>query len=66
MNSYQEVKAKPNLRIAMESDAQMLEGVVVTGMSKVDKRLFTGAADKVDASKARMHVLTLPGIPQFH
>ena len=50
----QEVKAKPNLRIAMESDAQMLEGVVVTGMSKVDKRLFTGAADKVDASKARI------------
>ena len=50
----QEVKAKPNLRIAMESDARMLEGVVVTGMSKVDKRLFTGAADKVDASKARI------------
>ena len=25
----QEVKAKPNLRVAMESDAQMLEGVVV-------------------------------------
>ena len=50
----QEVKAKPNLRIVMESDAQMLEGVVVTGMSKVDKRLFTGAADKVDASKARI------------
>jgi len=50
----QEVKAKPNLRVAMESDAQMLEGVVVTGMSKVDKRLFTGAADKVDASKARI------------
>ena len=48
------MKAKPNLRIAMESDAQMLEGVVVTGMSKVDKRLFTGAADKVDASKARI------------
>ena len=50
----QEVKVKSNLKIEMESDAQMLEGVVVTGMSKVDKRLFTGAADKVDASKARI------------
>ena len=55
----QEVKVKSNLKIEMESDAQMLEGVVVTGMSKVDKRLFTGAADKVDASKARIDGICL-------
>lgn len=56
----QEVKVKPDLKISMESDAQMLEGVVVTGMSKVDKRLFTGASDKVDASKAR-----IDGVPDI-
>ena len=32
----------------------MLEGVVVTGMQKMDKRLFTGSTAKVEGEKAKM------------
>lgn len=31
------------MRISLEADTEVLEGVVVTGMQKMDKRLFTGA-----------------------
>ena len=40
------------MKISLESDAEQLREVVVTGMQKMDKRLFTGAATKIDA---RMH-----------
>ena len=43
-----------NLRFVMKDDAEMLEGVVVTGMQKMDRRLFTGSATKVDASDAKL------------
>lgn len=46
------------MRIVLSSGSQMLEEVVVTGMTKVDKRLFTGATDNIKADKAR-----LDGIP---
>ncbi len=42
------------MRIVMESSTQELDEVVVTGMQKMDKRLFTGAATKVDAQQARI------------
>ena len=42
------------MHIVMESSSQELEEVVVTGMQKMDKRLFTGAATKVDAQQARI------------
>lgn len=48
-----EVKAKAELTIKLEPDAQLLEGVTVeTGYSKIDRRLFTGSAAKVDAKDA--------------
>ena len=48
-----EVKAKATLTIKLEPDAQLLEGVTVeTGYSKIDRRLFTGSADKIDAKDA--------------
>ena len=48
-----EVKAKAELTIKLEPDAQLLEGVTVeTGYSKIDRRLFTGSADKIDAKDA--------------
>lgn len=50
----QEVKAAPNLKIVLKEDAFMLEGVVVTGMQKMDKRLFTGATTKLDAAKTKL------------
>jgi len=49
-----EIAAKPNLRIVMESDSKQLEELVVTGMQKMDKRLFTGAATKLDAEKTKL------------
>ena len=48
------VKAGQNLNVRMRSDSQSLDEVVVTGMQKMDKRLFTGATTKVDAEKAKL------------
>lgn len=50
-----EVKAssKP-LTIVLDSDSQTLDEVVVTGMSKVDKRIFTGATTQISADKAKL------------
>lgn len=51
----QEVTPKSGLiKIVLESDAQQLGEVVVTGMQKMDKRLFTGATTKLDASKTKL------------
>jgi len=49
-----EVDVKPNLKIVLISDAQQLQEVVVTGMQKMDKRLFTGASTKLDADKTKL------------
>ncbi len=54
----QEVSLKPNMMIKMETDSKQLDEVVVTGMQKMDKRLFTGATTKLDAEKSR-----LDGVP---
>lgn len=43
-----------NMEIALESSSEQLDEVVVTGMQKMDKRLFTGAATKIDAQNARI------------
>ncbi len=50
------VKGGQNLTIHMESDqtSHQIGEVVVTGMQKMDKRLFTGAATKVDVEKAKL------------
>ena len=39
----------------MKPDAEVLEEVVVTGMQKMDKRLFTGAATKLDAEGVKLN-----------
>ena len=54
----QELAVKPTMRIQLLSDAQQLEEVVVTGMVKMDKRLFTGATDKLDAAKTKIDGIT--------
>lgn len=56
----QEVAIKPTVKITMKSDTEMLDEVVVTGMQKMDKRLFTGAATKISADDAK-----LDGIPEI-
>ncbi len=50
------VKGGQNMKIVMqpEKNTRELEEVVVTGIQKMDKRLFTGATTKVDADKARL------------
>ncbi len=48
------VKAKNGMRITLESDDKQMDEVVVTGIQQTDKRLFTGAATKVDADKIKL------------
>lgn len=50
----QTVVPKDGMKITLANDQTNLQEVVVTGMQKMDKRLFTGAATKVDANKAKM------------
>lgn len=51
----QEFKAtSEEVTISLEQSAQTLDEVVVTGMSKMDKRLFTGATTRIDGSKAKL------------
>ncbi len=50
----QKVTPKNNMKVVLETDAATLQDVVVTGMQKMDKRLFTGATSKIDASDAKI------------
>lgn len=48
------IKRQGMMKIILESDSEMLSEVVVTGMTKVDKRLFTGAADRLTADDVKL------------
>ena len=49
------VKGTQNMKVTMYPEASReLSEVVVTGIQKMDKRLFTGATTKVDAEKAKL------------
>jgi TonB-linked SusC/RagA family outer membrane protein len=56
----QEVAIKPTLTIRMKSDSELLEEVVVTGMQRMDKRLFTGATSKLSGDNVK-----LDGLPEI-
>ena len=47
------IKSTP-IRVVMKSDAEVLQEVVVTGMQRMDKRLFTGAASKLSADNVKL------------
>ena len=49
------VPARDNVRVALESDAEVLEQAVVTGMTSVDRRIFSGSSVKVDAEDAKLN-----------
>ena len=49
-----EVRAQNGMKIQLKSNSQTLDEVVVTGMQKVDKRLFTGSSTKIAASDAKI------------
>jgi len=48
------VDAKNGMTVTMKPKGEMLTEVVVTGYQKVDKRLFTGATQSVDAEKTKL------------
>ena len=49
------LKGGQNMNIVLHPDkAQQIDEVVVTGIQKMDKRLFTGATTKVDAEKSKL------------
>ena len=49
-----QVKGQSIINAALQPDAEALEGVVVTGMQQMDRRLFTGSTAKVDAASAKL------------
>ena len=53
------IKTTP-MKVVMKPDAEVLQEVVVTGMQKMDKRLFTGAASKLSADNVK-----LDGLPDI-
>lgn len=54
----QKVTAKNGMTITLQPDSKSLSEVVVTGMVATDKRLFTGASDKLKADNIK-----LDGVP---
>lgn len=51
----QEVPIKSGIiKVVMQPDSEVLDEVVVTGMQKMDKRLFTGATTKISAENAKI------------
>ncbi|MBR1878773.1 MAG: SusC/RagA family TonB-linked outer membrane protein [Paludibacteraceae bacterium] len=48
------VPAKPDMKVKLETEAQQIQEVVVTGMVKQDKRLFTGATTKLEAEETML------------
>lgn len=54
------------LNIVLAADIQELEGVVVTGITTTDRRLFTGAADKIVAADAKIAGITDVSLSLIH
>ena len=48
------VTAKNGMKVSMTTNTAQVGEVVVTGMQKMDKRLFTGATTKIDAESAKI------------
>lgn len=56
----QELEIAPVMIVKLFPDERQLDEVVVTGMQRMDKRLFTGATTRIDADKAK-----LDGVPDI-
>ncbi|MBQ7997281.1 MAG: SusC/RagA family TonB-linked outer membrane protein [Paludibacteraceae bacterium] len=52
------VPVKPTMKVTLETETQQIQEVVVTGMVAQDKRLFSGAATKLDASETMLSGMT--------
>jgi len=53
-----DVPVAPDMRVAMKTTSTALKEVVVTGITTTDKRMFTGAADKLSGADVQLN-----GIP---
>ena len=58
--STQEVAVKPTVKITLKYDSELLQEVVVTGMQQMDKRLFTGATNRLTSEDVK-----LDGVPEI-
>ena len=54
----QTVTPKNGMKVTLHSDAHNVGEVVVTGIQKMDKRLFTGATTKIDAEQTKLDGVT--------
>lgn len=54
MKTYRRKAGTKQLNIIMEDDSRTLGDVVVTGMQRMDKRLFTGSTTKIDAADVKL------------
>ena len=50
----QTLTPKNGMKVTLHSDAHNVGEVVVTGIQKMDKRLFTGATTKIDAEQTKL------------
>ena len=50
----QSLSPSPTMKVILQSDVQTLSEVVVTGMQRMDKRMFTGATDQLKAENIKM------------
>ena len=50
----QSLSPSPTMKVTLQSDVQTLSEVVVTGMQRMDKRMFTGATDQLKAENIKM------------
>lgn len=49
-----DVPVQPNMRVEMSPTSQQLSEVVVTGMGTMDRRLFTGATDRLGIENVKL------------
>ncbi len=56
----QELSPSPTMQVVLQPDVQTLSEVVVTGMQRMDKRLFTGATAKLSANDVK-----IDGMPEI-
>ena len=54
MNTKEVKVSTSEMEIVLDSNSQVLDEVVVTGMGKMDKRLFLGSTDQIDAKNAKL------------
>ena len=56
----QDLSPTPDMKVTLESDVQSLSEVVVTGMQRMDKRMFTGATAQLSADNVK-----IDGMPEI-